>query len=120
MPVYDMDPGVFYQCQRCTNCCRWPGEVVLSETDLDRIAEFLELSVYDFVAEFTSLRANRTGLTLREKPDEGTTCVFLDGQDCRINPVKPEQCAGFPNTWNFKGWRSSCEATPVQKNDATS
>lgn len=114
MPLYDMDPEVFYQCQRCTNCCRWPGEVVLSDVEIDRIATFLEMSVYDFVAEFTNLRENRTGLTLREKSEDETTCVFLDGQDCRINPVKPDQCAGFPNQWNFKGWRQSCEAIPVK------
>jgi len=113
MPLYDMEPGVFYQCQRCTNCCRWPGEVVLSEPEIERIADFLEMSVYDFVAEFTNLRANRTGLTLREKSETETTCEFLDGQDCRINPVKPDQCAGFPNEWNFKGWQASCDAIPV-------
>jgi hypothetical protein len=27
--------------------------------------------------------------------------------------VKPEQCAGFPNKWNFTGWRQVCEAIPV-------
>lgn len=114
MPVYEMEEGMHYQCQRCTNCCQWPGEVVLTDDDIDRIAAFLEMSVYDFVAEFTNLRANRNGLTLTEQED-GTVCVFLDGINCRINPVKPAQCAGFPNQWNFKGWRKSCEAVPVPK-----
>jgi hypothetical protein len=27
--------------------------------------------------------------------------------------VKPEQCSGFPNKWNFPGWRQVCEAIPV-------
>lgn len=112
MPVYDMEEGMHFQCQRCTNCCRWPGEVVLSDEDIDRIAAFLGMSVYDFVARHTHLRANRSGLTLMEK-DGGTVCEFLDGMDCRINPVKPAQCAGFPNQWNFKGWRKVCEAIPV-------
>lgn len=116
MPVYDMEDGVHYQCQRCTNCCQWPGEVVLTENDIERIAEFLNQSVYDFVAEYTNLRANRTGLTLKEQ-ENGTTCMFLDGADCRINPVKPAQCAGFPNQWNFKGWRDKCEAIAVSKTD---
>ncbi len=104
------DP-IFYQCQRCGNCCRWPGEVVLTEEDLQAIAEFKDMSVYDFVAEFTALRENRTGLTLIEK--ENGECVFLDGIECTINSVKPAQCRGFPNQWNFPGWRDSCEAIPV-------
>ena len=38
---------------------------------------------------------------------------MLDGNACRIHPVKPAQCAGFPNKWNFPGWRQVCEAVPV-------
>lgn len=113
MPVYDMEEGVHYLCQRCTECCQWPGEVILTEEDIQNLAAFLGLSVYDFVNHYTDLRANRSGLTLKEK--EGTTtCVFLDGIDCRVNPVKPGQCAGFPNRWNFKGWREKCRALPVR------
>jgi hypothetical protein len=29
-----------------------------------------------------------------------------------VQPAKPVQCAGFPNTWNFPGWREVCEAVP--------
>ena len=119
MPVYEMEENVYYQCQRCTNCCHWPGEVVLGDEEIQRIAAFLELSVYDFVARYTELRANRTGLTLGEK-EGNSTCVFLEGRDCRINPVKPNQCAGFPNQWNFKGWREKCEAIPVPLRDPCS
>jgi uncharacterized protein len=50
---------------------------------------------------------------LQENPDG--TCVFLEGRNCRIHPVKPDQCAGFPNTWNFPGWREVCEAIPVEE-----
>ena len=84
----------------------------MTEEELQRISEFLDMAVYDFVAEYTDLRLNRTGLTLREKP--GGECVFLEGENhCRINPVKPGQCAGFPNQWNFDGWEEVCEAIPV-------
>ncbi len=119
MPLYDIDESVaYYQCQRCTECCKWPGDVVLEEADLEAISAFLDMSVYDFVAEYTDLRANRTGLTLKEHP-ETTTCIFLNGRDCAINPVKPKQCAGFPNEWNFKDWRKSCEAKPIYHQDTT-
>lgn len=106
-----MEDGASYQCRRCANCCKWPGEVPVSDLELERIARFLGTSLYDFVAEYTDLRLSRSGLTLKEKP--GGECVFLDGIDCRINPVKPDQCAGFPNQWNFPGWRGQCEAVPV-------
>jgi len=106
-----MEPGMHYQCQRCGNCCRWPGEVPVSDAEATKIARYLKMSVFDFVAKHTDLRINRSGLTLKEKPNG--ECVFLDGIDCLINPVKPGQCAGFPNEWNFPGWRDSCEAIPL-------
>jgi Fe-S-cluster containining protein len=102
-----------YQCQRCTNCCRWPGLVRISDRDISTISRFLQCSEYEFVQRFTRLRPERDGLALQENPDG--TCVFLEGRNCRIHPVKPDQCAGFPNTWNFPGWREVCEAIPVEE-----
>ncbi|MAS93431.1 MAG: zinc/iron-chelating domain-containing protein [Verrucomicrobiales bacterium] len=106
-----MQEGMRYACQRCGNCCRWPGEVPITEDETARIAEFLGLELYDFVARFTEVRRNRTGLTIREK--ENDECVFLDGIECKIQSVKPDHCKGFPNRWNFPGWRKVCEAVPV-------
>lgn len=108
-----MPEGVYYQCQRCTNCCRWPGTVALGEGEAERIAKFLKLEVTDFIDRYTDLLPNRNGLTLISKPNH--ECIFLEGRDCVIQAVKPKQCAGFPNTWNFPGWREKCEAIPVVK-----
>lgn len=100
-----------FACQRCTNCCRWPGFVAITAADISKISTFLKLSEGEFIEHFTRLRANRDGLALTEQPDGA--CIFLDGRDCSIQPVKPMQCSGFPNTWNFPGWRDVCEAIPV-------
>ena len=111
MSLYDMEEGMRYECQRCGNCCRWHGEVPVTDAEVKKISDFLEMPLYDFVAEFTDLRINRAGLTLIDKPNG--ECIFLDGITCTIQPVKPDQCAGFPNRWNFPGWREQCEAIPV-------
>ncbi|MEY5013526.1 MAG: hypothetical protein RLY69_1241, partial [Verrucomicrobiota bacterium] len=65
-----------------------------------------------FIARFTRLRGDRTGLSLIEKDNH--ECVMLDGNNCTIQAVKPTQCRGFPNHWNFPGWREVCEAIPVR------
>lgn len=108
----DLEPGVFYQCQRCTACCRWPGDVRLEDAEIPVIAGFLGMSEQDFIQTYTRLRTNRMGLSLLEK--ENHECIMLDGDACRIHPVKPGQCAGFPNKWNFPGWREICKAVPVK------
>lgn len=109
---HEVSQNIWYVCQRCTNCCRWPGQVRLTDADIVRIAQFLGMSEWDFIQKHTRIQPSRRGLALLEK-DDGA-CEFLDGRDCRIHDVKPEQCSGFPNTWNFPGWRDVCEAKPVQ------
>ncbi len=106
-----MPHEIHYQCQRCTNCCRWPGFVKLDDHEIGAIARFLGLDEHTFIQRFTRLRPQRDGLALVDK--ENHECIFLDGRDCSIQPVKPLQCAGFPNTWNFPGWRAVCEAVPT-------
>jgi uncharacterized protein len=106
-----LEPGIHYVCQRCTACCKWPGDVRIDEGEIAAISAFLGLAEADFISGYTRLRSNRNGLSLIEK--ENHECVMLEDGGCRIHEVKPSQCAGFPNKWNFPGWRNVCEAVPV-------
>ena len=106
-----LDPDVYYVCQRCTACCKWPGDVRIEEDEIPVMANFLNIDEAEFLDQFTRLRTNRQGLSLIEKKNH--ECIMLDGDSCRIHSVKPSQCAGFPNRWNFPGWRDLCEAIPV-------
>jgi Fe-S-cluster containining protein len=107
-------PDFFYQCQRCGNCCRWPGTVRLKDGEAARIAAHLRCTEEDFIEKYTELLPDRSGLGLKSRPNH--ECIFLEGANtCRIQAAKPAQCAGFPNAWNFSGWREVCEAVPVEK-----
>ena len=103
---------IFYECQRCTACCRWPGQVKLTANEIARIAVHLGLSEAEFIARHTRLRGDRSGLSLLEKPNG--ECEFLVGGDCAIQPVKPQQCRDFPNLWNFPGFEQTCRAIPKE------
>lgn len=105
-----MSFAVHYDCQRCTRCCRWPGQVKVSEEEIGRIARHVGMSEGDFIAGHTRLRSDRSGLALLDKGNG--ECAWLEGRDCRLQEVKPVQCLGFPNQWNFPGWRDECEAVP--------
>lgn len=106
-----MSYSIHYECQRCTACCRWPGFVKVTASEIAAIAQHLGVEEGDFIQRFTRLRPQRDGLALIDKPNG--ECAFLDGRDCTLQAVKPGQCRGFPNTWNFPGWRETCEAVPV-------
>jgi uncharacterized protein len=103
---------IFYHCDRCTACCRWPGEVRLDEGEIARIARYLETPEVEFIQKYTRLTQDRRGLALTDKPNG--ECTFLQGNDCAIQPVKPRQCREFPNLWNFPGFERTCRAVPLQ------
>jgi hypothetical protein len=101
---------VFLECQRCTACCRWPGQVRLTEAEISRLAAFKGLTESEFIQQFTRLTQDRRGLALMDKPNG--ECIFLDGENCAVQPVKPQQCRDFPNLWNFPGSEKFCRAIP--------
>jgi len=100
--------SVTYECQRCTACCWWPGSVRVTDQEINRLAEFIGLAVEDFIRDHTKLAADRCGLILTEQVSGA--CEFLDGNVCRVEAVKPQQCRDFPNKWNFPGWQKDCRA----------
>lgn len=107
---------IFWECDRCTACCRWPGDVRLSDAEISRIAAHLGIPEAEFIDRFTRLNRTRSGLSLTEGPDGA--CILLEGNDCRIQPVKPDQCRGFPNRWSFPGFEKLCHAKPIEVSQA--
>lgn len=107
---------VFHDCQRCTACCRWPGQVRLGDADITRISAFLQLTENEFIQHHTRLQHDRGGLALQEQTDGA--CVFLKDNLCAIQPVKPQQCRDFPNLWKYSGSEKYCRAIPREVSEA--
>jgi uncharacterized protein len=84
--------------------------VRLTDEEITRLAVFKGLSEYDSIQRFTRLTADRRGLALQDKPNG--ECIFLEGNDCSVQSVKPQQCRDFPNLWNFPGFEKVCHAIP--------
>jgi len=106
---------VFLECQRCTACCRWPGQVRLTEAEISRLAASKRMTEPEFIQQFTRLTQDRRGLALTDKPNG--ECIFLDGENCAMQPVKSQQCRDFPNLWNFPGSEKFCRAIPRMVSD---
>ena len=107
LPQSPIAPADF-RCRRCGNCCRHPGEVRLTAAEVADIARHVGLTDRDFASHYTRLREDRQGLALTERTDG--TCIFLteDPPACRIQPVKPAQCRGFPFTWRYDDLERVC------------
>ena len=88
-----------FVCACCGNCCRWGGYVYAKEDDFPPIAKYLGITVEELIDKYTSLSPDRSCLVFSDKADG--SCVFQDSNNlCTINPVKPKQCATFPQDWN--------------------
>ena len=97
-----------FTCARCGNCCRWSGYVRLKGREADEIAGLLGMTAEEFIERFTRLTADRSGLSLIERPDG--SCIFFEENPprCTIEAAKPAQCRAFPLGWNFPGWEKEC------------
>lgn len=84
----------------------------LHNDEIRRISVFLGLEEICFIQRFTRLGHNRQGLALEERGNG--ECVFLEGNNCAVQPVKPQQCRDFPNLWTFPGAELKCKAIPRQ------
>jgi Fe-S-cluster containining protein len=89
--------------------------VRLAEGEIARLSAFKGMREVAFIEQFTRLTQDRRGLSLQEKPNG--ECIFLEGNDCSVQPVKPQQCRDFPNGWNFPGFEKVCHAIPRQVSD---
>ncbi|MDA1277652.1 MAG: YkgJ family cysteine cluster protein [Verrucomicrobia bacterium] len=106
---------VFYECQRCTACCRWPGIVRVTDEEITRLSALKEISEREFIQRYTRLAEDRRGLVLTD--NTRGECVFLEGEDCAVQSEKPRQCREFPNLWNFPGFEKICKAIPRDVSD---
>jgi len=86
--------------------------VRLAEGEVERIAAHVGMAVEEFIQNHTRLTHRRDGLALLDQASGA--CAWLAGNECRINPVKPQQCRDFPNLWTFPGADEVCRAKPVE------
>ncbi len=83
----------------------------MDEMAIRRASSFLGMAEQEFITKYTELLPSRAGLMLATREDH--SCILFDGRGCVIHPVKPDRCRGFPNAWNFPGWRAQCRAAEV-------
>jgi len=102
-----MDDAAMFVCRQCGACCRRPGDVRLTDDDLDRAARLLGMTVRAFAERYTRLTSDRGALSFVD--GEGDACVFLaaDGT-CRIHETKPNQCRDYPLLWRDPDWQRIC------------
>ena len=101
MPEPWYSDGLRFECTRCGNCCSGaPGSVLVSDTEIAKLAGRLELATDEF-REIYTRRLRKGDVSLREK--RNGECVFynkgaVEGTKtgCSVYEDRPRQCRSWP------------------------
>jgi uncharacterized protein len=82
-----------FECKKCGECCYGEGGILLQPKEIEKIADFLGLTVESFIALHCEERHGRP--YIRSAP--GGYCSFFDrDEQCLIHSVKPHPCSLWP------------------------
>jgi Fe-S-cluster containining protein len=87
--------GLRFKCTGCGKCCTGsPGYVWIEDTEIDRIAALLKISLQEFIRRYTRLVSGRLSLNENQISYD---CIFLkDKKYCQVYEARPKQCQTFP------------------------
>ena len=107
------EAGLRFECTRCGRCCRGPGNVWVSDEEIEALAALTGHSVEVFRKSHVK-RAGRRGLVLGQKRNQD--CIFWDSDTgCTVYGARPKQCRTYPfwravvdSEYNWRSEQRSC------------
>jgi len=107
-----------FTCKQCGDCCFGFGGTYVTEQDIQRIADYIDVDPQQFVARFCRRSGEKQILV---QGDEGY-CIFWKG-NCTIHPVKPKMCREWPYIASlyidFGNWSAMASMCPGMRKRAT-
>jgi Fe-S-cluster containining protein len=89
--------GLKFSCTGCGKCCTGPsGFVFVTESEMQGMADSLNISLDLFKRKYTRRRNNQYALTERKIDEETYACIFLNGKQCGVYQNRPQQCKTYP------------------------
>lgn len=80
-------------CRKCGQCCEGRGGIVLSQSDLSRLASFLDKPSQQVLTEYGEIANGK----MRLKTAENGYCIFFDAHaGCSVHEGKPDICRAWP------------------------
>ncbi len=107
--------GLHFHCRTCGLCCQGSrGNVFLSDTEIEELAEHLGIDNETFRAEYTHTDRNGN-VQLREKRNKD--CIlFKRNTGCNAYHYRPLQCRTYPfwnaNLHSAESWQDESRKCP--------
>ncbi len=82
-----------FQCKMCGTCCFGKGGISVQGDEIERIADFLEITPEFFLSDYCVEKYGVFSI----KTGTDRFCIFYkNGKGCLIHHVKPGVCARWP------------------------
>lgn len=103
------EKGLRFKCTECGKCCTGvPGYVWVTETEMQAMADFLSLSLKDFMCRYIRRVGQRYSLVESRVTYD---CVFLKDKKCQVYGARPTQCRTYPwwphNLQSEESWQET-------------
>ncbi len=107
MPWYEK--GLKFKCTECGKCCGGaPGYVWLTNSDIQRLSEHLNISEDELIKKYCRQVGNR--ISLKERA-VNYNCIFLVDSRCSVYEGRPTQCRTYPfwgkNVASKRAWEET-------------
>ncbi|ETV96778.1 hypothetical protein H310_10084 [Aphanomyces invadans] len=87
---------VAFKCSACGKCCTGKGgKVRVNTREVEAIADHLSIPTKELRRHYLRRHRDDDFDSLKQTPDD-RQCIFLDGKQCSIYPVRPTQCQTYP------------------------
>ena len=94
-------------CASCGGACciGESGYIWIKYPEIEKMAEFLELTIEEFATMYLKKVKHRYSLIEKRLDEENYACIFFDEtiNQCSVYSVRPLQCRTFPFWETFKG-----------------
>ena len=97
MKSFWANEGIRFSCTQCSHCCRHEsGYVFLTENDIRRLHEHLEVSRDQFISKYCVRIPFGDGFHISLSEKQNYDCIFWVDGGCSVYAARPVQCRTYP------------------------
>ena len=94
-----LDDTFKFHCTQCGKCCINRHDIILSPSDIFKMAKYLKTSNSDFIHSYCTMHIgdhSRMPIIMLKPEGKDDRCPLLKNNKCSVHKVKPAVCGMYP------------------------
>ena len=95
----DINDTFRFHCTQCGKCCINRHDIILSPSDIFKMAKYLKMSNSEFIHSYCSMHIgdhSRMPIIMLKPVGKDDRCPLLKNNKCSVHKVKPSVCGMYP------------------------